>query len=229
MLIQLQRPGRRRRGPVRLDVLTERSQDAVRAALAQRPAYEPGRDDARLVVFDGRARHVLDPGSPALAAVSDEVVAASEAHTVPACTALALLASMIVDADPSVDPAAFLERLGEQAAGVRPGLRGLADLVTGGDDHLRGGGFGGELDDGTRGQARHFAGVAAAAARFGGDVTDVAGRWLLGDDGNTADGQLTRKALEFVSRLESGALPPRAAADWIRSELCETGALGPTP
>ena len=209
---------------MQLEALTEPSQAAVRSALGQGATYHPDDDDARLVVFDGRARHLLDPGSPALTAVRDELLAVSEADVLPACAALAVLASLIVDADPSVPPVAFLERLGEQAAGVRPGLPGMADLVTGGDDHLRGAGFRDELDDGTRGQARHFAGAAVAAARFGDDLTDVAGRLLLGDDSSTPDGQLTRKALEFVRLLESGDLTPRAAADWIRIELCEAGA-----
>ena len=175
-------------------------------------------------MFDGRARHVLDPGSSALIGVSEEVLAAAEADAVPACAALAVLASLIVDADPSVDAGTFLERLGEQAAGVRPGVRGIADLATGGDDHLRGTGFRDELDDGTAGQARHFAGVAAAAARFGDELTDFAGRTVHGDDSGTADAKLTHKALEFVHLLESGDLTPRGAADWIRAEVCEGGA-----
>lgn len=224
MLIQLQRPGRRRRGPVRLGALTAPSQAAVRTALARGSSYEPDDDDARVVVFDGRARHVLDAGSAPLTAVRDELLAVSETDVLPACGALAVLASLIVDADPSVQPGSFLERLGEQVAGVRPGVRGLADFASGGRDHLRGAGFRDELDDRTGGQARHFAGVAAAAARFGSELTDVAGRFVLGDDNSTADGQLTRKALEFVRLLLSGELTPRAAADWIRSELCEAGA-----
>jgi hypothetical protein len=203
---------------VHLEVLSRASRDAVESALRGQSGQLS--DTApRLVVFDGRARHVLDPTN-GLSGVCDELLALTPSHALSACAALAALAELIVAADPEVQPGAFIERLGEQVAGVRPGVRGLADLATGGWDHLRGDGFRDELDDGTPGQARHFAGVAAAAARFGGDLTQVAGRHLLGDGSDTADANLTEKALEFVGLLESGELVPRSAANWVRQELC---------
>jgi hypothetical protein len=100
-------------------------------------------------------------------------------------------------------------------------VRGVADLATGGDDHLRGTGFRDDLDDGTDGQARHFAGVAAAASRFGSDLTDAAATHLLRDSSGTADADLTRKALDFAHLLEARQLTPPEAAGWIRRELCE--------
>ena len=218
-LIQLQRPGRRRRGPVPLDLLSEASRAAVAGALSRGHPDELPDEAPRLVVFDGRARHVLDPSS-GLTDVRDELLSMSSALFLPACRALSVLAELIVAADPSVEPMALVERLGEQAAGIRPGVRGLADLATGGDDHLRGDGFRDDLDDGTSGQARHFAGVAAATARLGDEVTHVASTHLMGDGSDTADAQLTHKALEFVRLLESGDLTPGTAADWIRKELC---------
>ena len=221
MLIQLQRPGRRRRGPVRLEVLSEPSRAAVERALAGGRPDDLPRSAPRLVVFDGRSRHVLDAAD--LPQVREEVVSRSATDALPACAALSALAGLIATADPSVGPLDFVERLGEQAAGIRPGVRGLADLATGGEDHLRGGGFRDDLDDGTAGQARHFAGVAAAAARLGADLTDAASRHLLGDRAGSADAHLTQKALEFVRLLASGDLAPTGAADWIQHELCEPG------
>lgn len=202
-----------------LDVLSEASLAAVRSALSEGQSDELPDAAPRLVVFDGRARHVLDPSS-GLTDVRDELLSMSSAHFLPACTALSALAGLIAAADPSVDAMTFIERLGEQAAGIRPGVRGLADLATGGDDHLRGDGFRDDLDDGTPGQARHFAGVAASAARLGDDLTHVASTHLLGDGTDTADAALTHKALEFVRLLESGELTPGTAAAWIRQELC---------
>jgi hypothetical protein len=223
MLIQLQRPGRRRRGPVQLEVLSAGSRTAVEAALELRHSDELPDSVPRLVVFDGCARHVLAADSADLAVVRDELLAISSAHTLSGCAALVAVAGLIAAQDPPLEPVTFVERLGEQVAGVRPGVRGLLDLASGGRDHLRGSGFQDELDDGTSGQARHFAGVAAAAVRFGGDLTSTAARHLLGDDTRTADAQLTGKALQFVHLLDSGELTPGGAADWIRREVCEEG------
>jgi len=206
---------------VQVAVLTDRSRAAVEAALAEKQVDTVPGSGPRLVVFDGRGQHVLDAGSPGLTDVRDELLAMSPAQTLPACAALAVVAELIVDADPGVEPRTFVERLGEQTAGVRAGLRGIADLASGGEDHLRGDGFRDDLDDGTAGQVRHFAGVAEAAARFGGDLTQGAARHLLGDDRGGADASLTEQALEFVRRLESGELTPRAAGGWIRRQLCE--------
>jgi hypothetical protein len=229
VLIQLQRPGRRRRGPVRLDVLSQGSRDAVASALGQ-GADQLATSVPRLVVFDGRTRHVLDAGAPDLGVVRDELLSMPSTHTLSACEALAVLAELIVASDPSVEADSFVERLGEQAAGVRPGVLGIADLATGGKDHLRGTGFRDELDDGTGGQARHFAGVAATAVRFGGNLTGTAARHLLGDDPSSADAHLTEKALELVRLLGSRELTPDGAAGWIRREVCEpVGDPGGTP
>ena len=205
---------------MRIDVLSEPARAAVERALSRDEPDDLADSAPRLVVFDGRSRHVLDP-SAELTGVRDELLSLSADHTLPACAALAVLAGLIAEADPSVEPRDFVERLGEQAAGIRPGVRGLADLATGGEDHLRGDGFRDDFDDGTPGQARHFAGVAAAAARLGGDLTGAASRHLLGDDAGTADAHLTHKALEFVRLLESGGLTPGTAAEWIQQQLCE--------
>ena len=211
-----------------LDLLSETSRAAIERALSQGQADELPDSAPRLVVFDGRARNVLD-SSGGLSGVRDELLSMSTDHFLPACAALAVLAGLIAEADPSVSPTGFIERLGEHVAGIRPGVRGLADLATGGHDHLRGDGFRDDLDDGTPGQARHFAGVAAAAARLGGDLTHGAARHLLGDGTGTADAHLTEKALEFLHLLESGDLTPRTAADWIRRELCAPEGVPPTP
>ncbi|MFF1574582.1 hypothetical protein ACFVWR_17715 [Leifsonia sp. NPDC058292] len=114
----------------------------------------------------------------------------------------------------------FLIDLGAEVGGVRRGLFWPLDAATGGSNRLRGRGFRRHVDDGTDGQARHFAGIAAVAARVGAGPT----RWLsihVGRDApDTADGRLTDHAIDFVRLLRSGELAPTDAPDWIRRALC---------
>ncbi|MDR6972565.1 hypothetical protein [Leifsonia shinshuensis] len=121
------------------------------------------------------------------------------------------------------DPAQFLRELGHEAAGVRRGPRWPLDAGRGGSNRIRGRGFRRHVDDGTDGQARHFAGIVAVAARLGTRTT----RWLsihVGRDApESADGRLTDHALDFVGGLRSGELQPADAADWVRSTICGQG------
>lgn len=113
----------------------------------------------------------------------------------------------------------FLRELG-RAAGVRRGPLWLTDAATGGRNRIRGRGFHPAVDDDTDGQARHFAGTVAVAARLGGPIT----RWLttvvLRDPPESADGRLSNEAIEFVRLVRSGELAQADAADWVRERLC---------
>ena len=117
----------------------------------------------------------------------------------------------------------FLKELG-RAAGVRRGPLWLFDAASGGRDRLRGRGFHPAVDDDTDGQARHFAGTVAVAARLGGAIT----RWLtthvLRDGRDTADGRLSDEAIEFVRLVRSGELTQADAAGWVRERLCHAPA-----
>ena len=129
----------------------------------------------------------------------------------------------------------FLKELG-RVGGVRRGPLWLTDAASGGSNRLRGRGFRAQVDDATDGQARHFAGTVAVAARLGGRVTRwlsvavatrVGGRmtrWLstavLRDAPDTADGRLSDEAIEFVRLVRSGELAQADAAGWVRRRLC---------
>ena len=113
----------------------------------------------------------------------------------------------------------FLKELG-RAAGVRRGPFWVLDAASGGRNRLRGRGFRRAVDDRTDGQARHFAGTVAVAARFGGPCT----RWLvthvLRDAPESPDGRLSEEAVEFVRLIQSGELAQSDAAAWVRERLC---------
>lgn len=113
----------------------------------------------------------------------------------------------------------FLRELG-RAAGVRRGPLWLINAASGGRNRLRGRGFHPAVDDDSDGQARHFAGTVAVAARLGGPIT----RWLtthvLRDPPGSADGKLSDEAIEFVRLVRSGDLAQADAAEWVRDRLC---------
>ena len=134
-----------------------------------------------------------------------------------ACTALAESIDRLAERGHS--SGRFLRELG-RAAGVRRGPMWLTDAASGGRNRLRGRGFHSALDDDTDGQARHFAGTVAVAARLGGGIT----RWLvvhvLRDAPDSADGRLSDEAIEFVRLVRSGELEQADAAGWVRGRLC---------
>ena len=140
-----------------------------------------------------------------------------------ACTALAESIDRL--AQRGYSSRRFLTELG-RAAGVRRGPLWLTDAASGGRNRLRGRGFHRALDDHTDGQARHFAGTVAVAARLGGRVT----RWLtvhvLRDPADSADGRLSDEAIEFVRLVRSGELAQADAAGWVRRRLCHDPAVG---
>jgi hypothetical protein len=136
-----------------------------------------------------------------------------------ACSELADASARI--AATARSPRRFFVELGEEVGGVRSGLFWPLDAASGGSNRLRGRGFRRHVDDGTDGQARHFAGIAAVAARVGPGLT----RWLsvhVGRDApESADGRLTDHAVEFVRLIRSDELALSDAAEWIRTNLCK--------
>lgn len=134
-----------------------------------------------------------------------------------ACATLAELVSRL--AVRGYSDGRFLREVG-RIGGVRRGPMWLTDAASGGRNRVRGRGFRAALDDDTDGQARHFAGTVAVAARTGGRLT----RWLttavLRDPPQTADGRLSDEAIAFVHGIRSGELAQADAADWIRRRLC---------
>ncbi|UOQ90198.1 hypothetical protein MUN74_04575 [Agromyces endophyticus] len=136
-----------------------------------------------------------------------------------ACAALA--DSIAALADRGYSNRRFLKELG-RVAGVRRGPLWPFDAARGGRNRLRGRGFRRSVDDETDGQARHFAGTVAVAARIGGGLT----RWLtvrvLRDTPDTADGRLSEEAIEFARAIRSGELAQADAAAWVRQRLCHS-------
>ena len=136
-----------------------------------------------------------------------------------ACRRVAGLAAKLAERDE--DPRAFLRDFGRQAAGVRPPPRAIGDLARGGRNLIVGKGFLARYDDGSSGQARHFAGIAVATTYVGGGS---ATRWIsehIRDDApNQADGRLTDEAIEFSNEVLSEELPLADTPQWLLDNLC---------
>ncbi|WP_109509414.1 hypothetical protein [Nocardioides speluncae] len=144
-----------------------------------------------------------------------------------ACERLADTADAIVADDSGISGEDFLLELGERAAGIRRGLSGLIDLVSGGSNPIEGGGFKKEYGDGSGKQVRHFAGMAAAAARLGTDVSSWTGEHIRRDPDDSADGRLNEAAIRFARGLLEGDLSPADAGGWIRANICARAAKLP--
>ena len=135
-----------------------------------------------------------------------------------ACRQFAGLAARIAAADPS--PLIFLRELGRQAAGIRPPPRALGDLARGGRNKLPGKGFVARFDDGTTGQARHFAGIAVATTFGGIASTRLISIFVRDDPAESADGRLTDEAISFASQVLRGELELEEAPRWLLDHLC---------
>jgi len=135
-----------------------------------------------------------------------------------ACGELVKIADRI--ATEAKSPRDFLQLLGRDAANIRPGLPGFFDLAMGGGNVLSGRGFRRRLDDGTDGQARHFAGIAASAGRVGPRFTRFLSVTVGGDKPESADGRLTDTAVAFSRSILDGDLALHEAGDWIERHLC---------
>ncbi|WP_193047939.1 hypothetical protein [Mycolicibacterium baixiangningiae] len=119
------------------------------------------------------------------------------------------------------DPRAFLMAFGRQGAGIRGGVLGVWDLARGGRDVLSGGGFNGEFDDGSGGQARHFCGIIVSACWFGRRLTRFVSVLIRRDRHDSADGRLSDAALDFVRLVRAGEVSVDAAHVWIAAQLCK--------
>ena len=135
------------------------------------------------------------------------------------CLALAEVADQIVAADPDVSPRDFLRALGRLVAGIDPGIEGLIDLARGGSNEISGKGFRPEFDDGSAGQARHFAGTAVSVALLGSRATGLIAHTVV-DPADTPDGRLSSAAIEFANLIMDEELPVSEASGWIIDNLC---------
>jgi hypothetical protein len=132
---------------------------------------------------------------------------------------MAGVAAAVAEESPS--SLVLLSELGRRVAGIRPPPRALGDLARGGRDLLPGRGFRARYDDGSAGQARHFAGIAVATTIVGGAIpTRLISERLRDDPRGSADGQLTEAGIEFATGLRSGELTPAEAPSWILDNVC---------
>ena len=136
-----------------------------------------------------------------------------------ACQRLAALVDEL--AESAADGTQLLLALGERAAGIRPGLRGLVDLLRGGDNPIVGDGLLPALSDGSGRQVRHFAGTARAVVQLGPGPTRLLSQRVRADRRHSPDGRLGEVAIAFAVEVRSGDLPLRRAGDWIRRHVCE--------
>jgi hypothetical protein len=142
-----------------------------------------------------------------------------QALTGSSCRRLAGISARLAERER--EPSAFLRALGLQAAGIRPPPRALADLARGGSNRIPGRGFLARFDDGSAGQARHFAGIAVATTYFG---SSGATRWisenLRRDPPGSADGLLTEEGILFATEVLSGELALEQTPQWLLDHLC---------
>jgi hypothetical protein len=158
------------------------------------------------------AYFVLDP----FADESDP--SASRGLTGTACEKLAEHAGQLAEEDKT--PPAFLFALGREAAGIRPGRRGIADLARGGHNRIPGRGFQRRLDDGTQGQVRHFVGLSVATMYGGGSPVRWISEHLRRDPAGTPDGRLSDEGIAFATQVITGRLALDETSGWLRRNLC---------
>jgi len=135
------------------------------------------------------------------------------------CRRLAGISARLAERE--LEPIPFLRALGLQVAGIRPPPLALGDLARGGRNVIPGRGFLDPLDDGSSGQARHFAGIAVATTFFaGGSQTRWISENLRRDPANSPDGLPTEAGILFARLLTSGELQPEEAPEWQLDRLC---------
>lgn len=147
-----------------------------------------------------------------------EIEAAGEEFRGSACRRVAGLAARLAEADPP--PLEFLRDFGRQVAGIRPPPRAYGDLASGGRNRVAGRGFLARFDDGTVGQARHFAGIAVAATFGGSQATRWVSIFVRDDPLDSPDGRLTEEGIEFAQEVLSGELAVAEAPRWLLDRLC---------
>jgi hypothetical protein len=165
-----------------------------------------------------------EDANPAPLAGADREAALRNAN---ACKQMAELCGELLAVAPDLTAREFLRTLGALVAGIDLGLKGFKQLARGGANGLVGAGFRAEYDDGTAGQARHFAGTAAAAALIGEKPAELLAHHVV-DPAESIDGHLSTAALEFARLLIDGELLLDAAGGWIETNVCDPGfAPGP--
>jgi hypothetical protein len=137
-----------------------------------------------------------------------------------ACRQVAGLAARLAEQDPQPSRLVFLRDLGRQVAGIRPPPRGYGDLARGGSNRIPGRGFLARYDDGTAGQARHFAGVAVATSFGGADPTRLISIFLRDDPAQSPDGLLSEEAIAFATAVLKGELELDETPGWVLDHLC---------
>lgn len=136
-----------------------------------------------------------------------------------ACDALARLVERLAVKQPSGE--ALLAQMAHETAAIRPGWRGLLDLMRGGVDLIRGRGFRARFDDDSDGQARHFAGIAYSVCLIGEKLTRFVSIRIRRDAEESPDGRLTDQAIDFAKGILSSRISVAAAGSWIETHLCE--------
>ncbi len=138
-------------------------------------------------------------------------------ETTNACEEFAALVDRLAAEGPS--PRELMERIGQDGARIRTGPAGLMDLARGGRNMISGKGFRADLDDGTDGQVRHFAGIVASVGRVGGSMTRIVSEKVRKDPAESPDGRLSEAAIAFSGLLLSGQLAVAEAGAWVRQNL----------
>lgn len=137
-----------------------------------------------------------------------------------ACQQLVDLCGEVLAVAPDLTPREFLRTLGALVAGIDPDLKGFRQMARGGANGLIGAGFRAEYDDGTAGQARHFAGTAVGAALLGEKPAELLAHHVV-DPAESIDGHLSTAALEFARLLIDGEVALSEAGQWIAVNVCD--------
>jgi hypothetical protein len=198
-------------------------EQVIRAAPVEDAAESSGESVASIMVFDGVRRWQLSREGAAGSQHEELVARISQligGRSLTACDALSVLSGLIAAQLAAGQSRLLINRLAEQAAGIRAGLLGIGDLIRGGSNYLPGTGLLSDYDDGSSGQVRHFCGIAASTVRLGASLTLLLSEHVRGDVAGTADDHLTRKAVEFTGLVLSGRLPLPEAGGWISRNIC---------
>lgn len=144
--------------------------------------------------------------------------ALSEEFRGSACRRIAGLAAALAERDPS--RLAFLRDFGRQVAGIRPPPRAFGDLARGGRNRVAGRGFLQRFDDGSSGQARHFAGIAVATTLGDAAAVRRVSISFRDDPADSPDGRLTDEGISFATQVLTGKLEVDETPRWLLDHLC---------
>lgn len=162
----------------------------------------------------------LDPGGGGDGAEAVDLSELTEEFQGSACRRTAGLAAGLALQEPRLTPTRFLRAFGSQVAGVRQPPRAFGDLARGGSNQVPGKGFLARFDDGSIGQARHFAGIAVAASFGGGQATRLISIFGRQDPLDSPDGRLTEEGIAFADAVQSGELELDRTPQWLLDRLC---------